>query len=127
MGDGDVTGGKAMRHQWTEDDDRKLEQAINECAPMRDVAKGPREVWWAMIVGRMGIEGITPGAARSRWEKLCKDRESTTDDAWKRTAQLVEEYEASLQERTFDAVSEIREMIAELRDDVAKLVAVWKD
>lgn len=114
-----------MKHQWTTEDDDQLMAAVEACLPGRTLVSGPREVWWAMVVGRSGLE-VTPGAARSRWERLSRVAQETRVDRWDAVAAQVAEYERDLQERTWDAVEAIRGDVAQLRELVVKLAATWE-
>lgn len=118
-----------MRHSWAEDDDTKLKNAVESCLPIRKELSGPREVFWAMVVGKMGVLDITPGAARSRWEKLVRDNNddsNNSDSVWKTVALQVEEYERDLQERTWDVLVQVHKEISGLREDVSKLISLWE-
>ena len=109
-----------MRHKWTKEEEERLERAVSECIERRKELKGPREVFWALVVGRAGLD-VSPGAARARWEKLEKERKSSNQDAWSDVAQRVVEYERSIAEQTLDEVSQLREMVVNMRTSIAGL------
>jgi hypothetical protein len=64
-------------HKWTVADDAALRVAVEACLPLQAVMKGNREVWWAAVCGRMGLPDVSPDAARTRWERLCREATSS--------------------------------------------------
>jgi hypothetical protein len=76
-----------MRHRWTTDDDAALLAAVEGCLPMREaLAEQPRIVWWAAVCGRLALPDVTPDAARSRWERLARDRRAAQAEELAREA-----------------------------------------
>jgi hypothetical protein len=116
-----------MRHNWTDEDDEKLMKSVEECLPNRELFL-TREAWWAYVAGHAGLV-TTPDSARSRWDRLVKERcssERSGQNTWDKVAETVALYEQDLQERTFDAVEELKVMMTDMSDDIATLVEMWK-
>lgn len=125
---------KMPRVEWTDDLDAKLREAVEACLPLRD-AFGSVRGWWGAVLGRSGLV-TTPDAVRSRWETLERERKEAESEAkaalerataaacagppvavesgWDRTARLVEEYEATVAERTLDTATESAAMLVGL-------------
>lgn len=103
-----------MPHKWTEEDEAKLAEAVEACLPMQENMQEAREVWWAAVVGRMGLVDVTPEAARTRWQRLQNGEAKKVPEAWDRLAERVDEYEQSLLEATAGDVADIRRKVGEL-------------
>ena len=142
------------RHKWTSEDEEKLEEAVVFLLGQRQHFRGPRDVFWAAVVGRSGVD-VTPGAARSRWELISKRNSEKVDgDGWELVEKTVEEYERSLAEDAFRAtmevkiatdetqkrlrelqlataelrglVDDIKHALSSVQGEVSRLVEVWK-
>lgn len=125
------------RHNWTEEDNQKLLEAVEACKPLfehylnqsRDYTGV--EVWDA-IAGRLLPDICVTGKACRRQFDRIKPIE-VKPDGWDRVAELVESYERDLGEFTYDKVdhieSHIKEMkssLEEIRTLVNQVLSVWE-
>ena len=124
-------------HTWTDEDDKKLIQAIEDCQPIFDHYKQQGKSYseansWDAVAGRLLPDICVTGAAcRRRMEIIRQNQEQ--NDAWKSTIEKVEAYERDLQETTFDGVSELLgqmdfvvECLTRIRVDMDTLKKVWE-
>jgi len=122
-------------HQWTDDDDKKLKTAIEECEILFEHYKNQSGSYndgnvWDAIAGRLVPDLCVTGAAcRRRWEVLNQRK----NDAWEKTSEMVRTNEHDLAETTFDGVSEILgnvdalfDKFVELEKKIDKLLGIWE-
>ena len=115
------------RRMWSEADDAALTAAIEV---LSDARLPDGIALWQAVAARL-LPGIvvTPSAARSRWERMCAQREAEARAnqravvdpkaaaAWERVAQLAERAEQDSTDRMIAALEGIRDELAEIRGD----------
>lgn len=124
-------------HKWSEEDDRTLLKAIDDCAPIFEHFKQQGSTYsewnaWDAVAGRL-LPGIcVTGAACRRRIDVIRETEQN-EDAWKATIEKVNAYERDLSETTFDGVSELLgnidalfRAIASIQKDIAALKKAWE-
>lgn len=127
---------KMKCHKWTDNDEGRLLNAIDECEPLFDHYKQQGESYnemnvWDAIAGRMLPLTVT-GAACRRHFVVMNERDAEKS-GWEKTAEMVEEYERSLAEETNHAVNNLMkaiEMLAgaveSLQSDIRDIKKAWE-
>ena len=121
------------RHNWTPDDDARLEEAVLTVATC---GVPPRVEVWSAVCGRLAPDLlVTPDAARSRYRRIVARRrdeaaeaaqaipETSEEDAWERT--MVEEHEQSQVDRIESMLVEQGERIARIEELCEQLRRMW--
>ena len=118
------------RHRWTPEHDASLLVAVEAMLPIRE-RLGGRMAFWAAVVGASRLD-LSPDGARSRWERLGRERRkreaaavrildvAPVEDGWSRAARRVEEYEATVGEATLETVTELGARVAQLQRSVTR-------
>lgn len=122
-------------HKWSEDDDKLLLEAIEDCKPIFDHFKQQGSSYsegnaWDAVAGRLlPCICVTGAACRRRFEIVRKEKKS---DAWKDTIDRVDAYERDLAETTFDGVAEILasmdvllEVVSGIHSEILSLREMW--
>ena len=121
-------------HKWTINDEGRLLNAIDECEPLFEHFKEQGESYnemnvWDAIAGRMLPLTLT-GAACKRHFEIMNDR---GNDEWKKTAEMVEQYERELAESTYDEIQDITaalytlaDNITEIKREISEIMELWK-
>lgn len=93
------------RHTWTEDDDRRLAEAVEVVAAV----ELPRARFWSAVVGRLLPEvEVTSDAARSRWDRLKKQRLDQGEENWRKLEERVFAAEADQLDHIIDMLSTLQ-------------------
>lgn len=131
-------------HKWRPEDEAALEAAIDVLTPLMahyERQMGHGRAWWDAVAGRLAPEVLVTGAAcKRRWAILIARREAVAataaakaaellpanavpppEDAWTRTVRRVEEYEATVAERTLEATTENAAMLTQIQVSQARI------
>lgn len=123
-----MSNDEPKRRMWSEQDDAALTAAIEI---LSDARLPDGIALWQAVAARL-LPGIvvTPSAARSRWERMCAQREAEARAnqrvvvdpkaaaAWERVAQLAERAEQDSTDRMIAALEGIRDDQREIRDEL---------
>ena len=126
------------RHDWTEDDDSALLDAIAACEPLvarLAETKEPRAAWWSAVAGRLlPAVLVTGGACRSRHRRIIELQRLAVEaeimpgkmsDGWTRAAELAERVERDLLDQVYDSTEEIAQRVRRIEVLVEALAAEW--
>ena len=125
------------RHNWTEEDNQKLMQAVEACTPLFDFYRCQSESYtgvevWDAIAGRLLPDICVTGKACRRQFDRIKPVE-VKPDGWDRVAELVESYERDLGEVTYDKVDHIESHLNDMQSSIEeisalvnKILSVWE-
>ena len=116
-------------HKWTHKDERNLLLAVEECQPLMPVYKRQGrgiENWWDTVAGRLLPDiQVTGGACRRRWLLMSeRDTEAALPgpkDAWDHVKEMVEQYEADIQEVIFYDLRKLSAKVSRIDQRVSVL------
>ena len=122
-------------HKWTNKDESRLLNEINECAPLFEHFKNQGDSYgetnvWDAIAGRM-LPTLLTGAACKRHFEIMNERENS--NTWEKTAKLVEQYEQDLSESIFDKLNQLQttqtiifNKLSRVQFDLDRLKKIWE-
>lgn len=118
------------RHTWTADDDARLVEAVQVVSSV-DL---PRARFWSAVVGRLLPEiEVTADSARSRWERMKRERLAAGEEKWKEVEQRVFAAEADQLDHIVDIVSTLQaafdtlnSRLQSIESDMRRMRIMWE-